>query len=275
MMNPAIQVFWQRYGLTAMLGLAAVVFLGVIGFETGWGLAVRPPLPAADSVPRNTDMLATLPAFTLPALDTAFKETAERPMFTPTRRPPATSLAGNVPAMKKGQFKLSGTSVNNDLTIAFLRETATGKTVRVTKGKEVNGMTLDVVEANRVVLKQGEETEELTLRTAASPPAPPKVEPPAPAAGAVAAVGAAQAAGAASAVAPPVAVVTTPGAAPSPPVRTVPQQQNPLVPAPGQSQLPGFVMPSAVLPAPAQVAPPAEGSAAAQRRRRFQTTPQQ
>ena len=262
MMNPAILVFWQRYGLTAMLGLAAVVSLAVIGFETGWGQAVRPPLPTANTLSGNTDMLATLPAFSMPALDIAFKETAERPMFTPTRRPPPVSLAGNVPAMKKGQFKLSGTSVNNDLTIAFLRETATGKTVRVTKGKEVNGMTLDVVEANRVVLKQGEETEELTLRTAASPPAPPKVEPPA------------QAAGAAPAVAPPVAAVNT-GAAPPPVAKPVPQQQNPLVPAPGSSQLPGFVMPSAVLPAPALVTPPAESSTAAQRRRRFQTTPQQ
>jgi hypothetical protein len=257
MMSPAMRVFWQRYGLTAMLGVAAVGFLGAIGFETGWGQAVRPPLPTANDAPRTADMLATLPAFAMPALDISFKETADRPMFTPTRRPAAVNLAGNVPAMKKGQFKLSGTSVSNDLTVAFLREAATGKTVRVTRGKEVNGMILDLVEANRVVLKQGEETEELTLRTAASPPAPPKVETPAPVA--------------TPAGAPPLAAVSV-GAAPAPATRPAPVPQNPLVPAPGSSQLPGFVLPGAALPTPAQAVPSAESSTAAQRRRRFQTT---
>ncbi len=258
MMSPAITVFWQRYGLTAVLGLAAVGCLGAIGYETDWGQALRSPLPAANDVARAPDMVATMPGFAMPALESAFKETAERPLFTPTRRPAAANLAANIPVMKKGQFKLSGTSVNSDLTIAFLRETATGKTVRVTKGKEVNGMTLDTVEANRVVLKQGEETEELTLRTASSPPPPP--------------VAAAQAVPGAPAGAPggvqPVASVNVGAAQPAPRPAS-----NPLVPVPGNSQLPGFVLPAGGAPAVAPV-PPAD-NAVAQRRRRFQTTPQQ
>lgn len=260
-MNPIITVFWQRYGLTAMLGLAAVGCMGAIGYETDWGQAFRAPMPTANDAARAPDIVATLPAFEMPALEGgAFKETAERPLFTPSRRPAAANIAANVPVMKKGQFKLSGTSVSNDLTIAFLRETSTGKTVRVTKGKEINGMVLDTVEPNRVVLKQGEETEELTLRTASSPPPPPKVAAQAPPGVPVTGSGGVQ----------PVANVTPDAAQPAPRPPT-----NPLVAAPGNSQLPGFVLPAGSAPTATPAAVPPAESAVAQRRRRFQTTPQQ
>ena len=264
-MNPAITIFWQRYGLTAMLGATALGLLGAMGVETGWGNAIRSPLPKANGGSHSPETLATLPAFLLPPLDVGFKDTADRPLFTPTRRPPAVNLAANTPAMKKGQFKLNGTSVSNELALAFLFETATGKTVRITKGKEINGMTLETVEAGRIVLKQGEETEELTLRTAASPPAPPKPATVAPAPGAVSAIPGAPT------NPQPVASVNV-GAVPRP--SNQPQSPlNPLVPAPGSSQLPGFVMPSAIAPPPAGVTPQSEAGNAPQRRRRFQNLP--
>ena len=266
MMSPAILVFWQRYGLTALLGLTAVSCLGAIGFETGWGRAVRLTLPTANDATRTPDMLAALPGFALPSLENGFKETAERPLFTPTRRPPASNLAANVPAMKRGQFKLSGTSVNNELTVAFLLETATGKTVRVTKGKEINGMKLDAVEANRVVLKQGDETEELTLRTAASPPPSANVAARAP-------VTAPAAPGVPVAV-QPVAVVTV-GAPPQPVARPATQPPNALAPAQGSAVLPGFTQPAAPASPQSQAAPPADTGNTAQRRRRIQNPPQQ
>ena len=164
--------------------------------------------------------------------------------------------------MKKGQFKLNGTSVSNELALAFLFETATGKTVRITKGKEINGMTLDTVEANRIVLKQGDETEELTLRTAASPPRPLA---PIPVPGSPPNIpGAPQGT-------PPAGVANVGSVLPPP---RSPLPFNPLVPAPGSSQLPGFVMPSAVTPQVTQPVPQSEGGDAGQRRRRFQTAPE-
>ncbi len=261
-MKPSLTIYWQQHGLTSALGLAAFVFLVVVGVETDWGAAVRPPLPTANGGSRPAEIVAALPVFAMPPLETAFKETADRPLFTPTRRPAAVNLAANVPAMKKGQFKLNGTSVSNELALAFLFETATGKTVRITKGKEINGMTLDIVEANRIVLKQGDETEELTLRTAASPPKPlvPVLVP----------------------GSPPSIPGVPPGTPPtgvanvvSVPPATRPQSAfNPLVPLPGSSQLPGFVMPSAVTPQITQAVPQSEGGDPGQRRRRFQTAPQ-
>ena len=264
-MNPAIALFWQRYGLTTMLGAAALSLVGAMGVETGWGNAIRPPLPKATGGPHSPETLATMPAFQLPPLDIGFKETADRPLFTPTRRPAAVNLAANTPAMKKGQFKLNGTSVSNELALAFLFEMATGKTVRITKGKEINGMTLETVEAGRIVLKQGEETEELTLRTAASPPVPPKPATPTPVPGTV------PANSGAPSNPQPVATVNV-GAVPRP--LNLPQSSlNPFVPAPGSSQLPGFVMPSAIAPPPAGVTLPSEPGSPPQRRRRFQNVP--
>lgn len=272
-MNPTMTIFWQRYGLTAIFGLVSLGLLAAIGFETGFGSAIRRSLPSPNSAARTSDIVATLPVFELPSLDSAFKETGERPLFTPSRRPAAVNLAANVPAMKKGQFKLSGTSVSNDLALAFLFETATGKTVRITKGKEINGMMLETVEANRIVLKQGEETEELTLRTAASPPAPPKPPVPVPSAPGMPPIPG-NPGGAPPATVQPVAGVNV-GVAPQPPTRPQPVG-NPLVPLPGNSQLPGFVLsPAAAAAAAAQAAPPAEDGNTQQRRRRFQGTPQQ
>jgi hypothetical protein len=165
--------------------------------------------------------------------------------------------------MKKGQFKLSGTSVSDELAVAYLLEASTGKTVRVAKGKEINGMVIDAVEANRVVLKQGEETEELVLRTASSPPAP-KVTTPVPAA--VPAGGAA----------PVQAVQSQPvNVPPRPATPQAAVPPNMLVPAPGSSQLPGFVMAFPPGSNPAQAAPAEGAGNPAQRRRRGQTPQQQ
>lgn len=118
-----------------------------------------------------------LPPFSLPGAEQVAPETADRPLFTPTRRPapPAASVQAT---MRKGQFVLTGVTVSQDASFAFLREVASGKTKSVRKGAEVNGLRVDTVEARRVVLRQGEETEDLLLaiqsppKTVVPPPVP-------------------------------------------------------------------------------------------------------
>ncbi len=264
-MNPAMRSLWQRHGLTALLGFAAVACLIALGVETHWGQAIHLPLPVANAAGRASDMVATLPAFGLPPLDIAFKESGERPLFTPTRRPAPVNSA-SAPIMKRGQFKLSGTSISNELTVAFLFEIATGKTVRVAKGKEINGMILDTVDAGRAVLKLGDETEELALRTAASPPVA-RVTVPAPS-GVPAGAGGQLVEGAN----PP--SVAQPSVMPPRPLMPQPTTAaSPVSAAPGTSVLPGFVMPAS--PAAAQTQAPTDGSSPGQRRRRNPSTPQQ
>lgn len=161
-----------RYLLTAMLSLLIVAALAFIGWETDWGRALRGEAP--DAVTRVATLDTTvLPTFQLPPLDANYKETIERPLFLSTRRPAPPSNVTTQVAMKKGQFKLAGTTVSAGISVAYLVETASNKTHRVNMGEDINGIKVERVAATRVVMKQGDEMEELTLRSSISPKLPP------------------------------------------------------------------------------------------------------
>ena len=265
-MNVVAQQLLQRHGLTALIGVLVIGLLAAIGYETGWGSGLRPAPAVARSEAAKTADTSLLPAFGLPPLDVAFKETAERPLFLPTRRPVPVATGSTAPAMVKGRFRLAGTVLNQDLPIVFLVEIATGKGMRVAKGAEIvsTGITVASVDGSRVVLKQGEETEELTLRTAASPPV--QQQP----------VGAPGVAVPGPTLKPPPsgvvvgAIPSIPGVNPAPP--------NLMVPQPGMAVLPGFVQspqsPPGAAPGTVPVAP-TDSPAGNLRRRRFQNLPQQ
>ncbi len=257
----------QRHGLTASIGVLVFGLLAVIGYEIEWGSSLRSvPAPVAGQVAKSGDT-SLLPAFGMPALDIGFNETLDRPLFLPTRRPVPTVIGSGQAVMKKGQFRLAGTIINQELPYAFLVEIATGKGIRVAKGTEIisTGISVATIDGNRVVLKQGEETEELTLRTASSPPPP------------VAPLPGFPGAGPAGQRPPPPGVVvsgipTMPGATPAGPV---PGGIGATVPLPGTSVLPGFVLsPPGAVPNAAQ-ANPVDSGVTGQRRRRFPNVPPQ
>ena len=267
-MRRSRQQLIQRYGLTALIGVLVFALLAVIGYETQWGSSLSLlPASAVGQVAKSGD-ISLLPAFGLPALDTGFKETLERPLFLPTRRPLPTVIGAGQLVMKKGQFRLAGTIVNQDLPYAFLVEIATGKGMRVARGAEISstGISVATIDGARVVLKQGEETEELTLRTASSPPqaAPPPGVP-----------GTAQP-GTGQSLAPPGVVVSGIPAMPGvTPVAPALGGVGATVPRPGSSVLPGFVQsPPGPVPNAAQ-ANPVDSAVGNQRRRRFPSVPAQ
>ena len=261
-MNASFRQLLQQHGLTASIGIFTLGLLGVIGYETQWGTSLqRTALPVDGQVAKSSES-AVLPAFALPAMEIGFKETVDRPLFIPTRRPVPLVIGAGTPVMKKGQFKLAGTIMNKDLPYAFLVEIATGKGMRVAKGTDImsTGISVDAIDAARVVLKQGEETEELTLRTAASPPPPPAPPP------ASAAPGVPQRQ-------PPTGIPV--GGIPN---LTAPMSQPSAVtagPLPGMGVLPGFVQSPATTPTGTVSAGAAEPATVNQRRRRFPNQPQQ
>ncbi len=161
----------RRYGVTALLAASAIGIAAMIGYEVDWGQgAALTDVPTRKTVASNTEQ-ALLPSYIMPPIDPTYQETVERPLFIPTRRP-APAGATTVASMRKGQYKLTGTAINAGMTVAFLVEISTGKGLRANLGAEVlqsGGIKIDKVEATRVVLRQGDETEELTLRTATSP----------------------------------------------------------------------------------------------------------
>jgi hypothetical protein len=270
-MSGAGKPFARGQALTWILTGTMAAMLAVVGVETDWGRTWRAEPPRVDRAASKNGDDSVLPAFVLPPVDVAYKETVERPLFVPTRRPAPAGASGQ-DAMKKGQYKLTGTSINDTLTMVFLLETATGKTLRAAKGKEIVGtrIVVDSVDPSRVVLKQGEDTEELKLSTAPSPPRP--VAPPP---------------GQPGQAVPPGQPAAVAGSFPTPPGGFMPGDPRPpngvgaappVQPAAGVAgpqfnPAAGSTMPMPTAQPSTQSAPP--GEAAAQRRRRFQNLPPQ
>lgn len=166
----------RRFGLTFFLAAIAAAAASVLGIETDWGQrSATPTAPMVAAV--KAEEINLLPPFTLPPMDPTFKESIERPLFSASRRPvqPAPPPAAAAPTMQKGQFRLVGTSVSAEAAVALLVDTKTGKTLRAKKGDDVRlgdaSIKVEQVTPTQVVLRQGLETEELGLRTAASPSA--------------------------------------------------------------------------------------------------------
>ncbi|MCM2328179.1 MAG: hypothetical protein NDI88_09845 [Lysobacter sp.] len=221
------ETLWPALWAAVIVALVAVIaaehFLGRVTV----GDEVRAPAKIVEA--------KLLPAFSLPAETQPVPETVARPLFVPTRRtsPPAATAA--VATMKKGQFVLTGVTVTPEVSFAFLKEVAGGKTHSVKKGSQINGITIEAVEPRRVVMKQGEETEDLLLNTQV----PARV---------------------AAAPAPTGAIPPAPGAAPVPPGTAVPPART----SPAGIVPPGFPggTPPATAPAPSGTSPPASAATA-------------
>lgn len=190
-------------------GICIGLILVIGGLELDWGRRFQAPLPVLrEPVAKPVETLL-LPEFVLPPLEQGYAETVSRPLFVATRRaaPPPPPPTPPKPMMQKGQFILLGAIIAKDVSVALLKEKSSGKTFRVTKGKQINGITLDKVEAESVMLTQWDDKEELTLKIqpmsrpapAPAPAAARSGQPPADGAGAPVVPPASAAAGAAAA----------------------------------------------------------------------------
>ncbi len=147
-----------------------------IGIETDWGRQLHLPPYSQVGVQGNFEKPALAEPFRLPPPD-AMLETAMRPLFIVTRRPAPPPVAeAAVPTMNKGQFLLTGVTIVPSGKFAFLIEKSGNKNRVVSEGKEINGMLVKEILADRVVLTQNDDSEVLPLKTAKSsvvPPTPP------------------------------------------------------------------------------------------------------
>src|SRR4030095_1855305 len=127
---------------------------------TEWGRALtRAPALDANVVARPLNV-ALLPEYKVDGGVEGNRETVERTLFNPTRRPaPPTVSAAAKSSMQRGQFVLTGTTVVDKTATAFLREVNGGRARRVGKGQIVNGMLVAEVRADRVKLTLNDDTE--------------------------------------------------------------------------------------------------------------------
>ena len=122
------------------------------------GLAVWPWARWAARTPdRLGAIAATQPALPapLPPLD-AFREIADRPLFTPDRRPPARAR----PVVSQ-DLRLEGVVVIGTQKRAIIKQ-ADGRTARVGEGETVGDWTVRQIERDRVVLVAGDRRLDLT-----------------------------------------------------------------------------------------------------------------
>jgi len=142
-----------------------------IGFETDWGRRWSSPIAAPEDHSAAFSAPSLTPLFNMPAADT-FLEIAMRPLFVHTRRPapppPPPVAVVTKPQMQKGQFVLTGTTIVAEGRYAHLKEKAANKSHVVPEGKEINGILVQEVNANQVVLTQHEDTEIVMLVTGKS-----------------------------------------------------------------------------------------------------------
>jgi len=145
---------------------AAVLLL--LGWETDCGRELKHEPQVDTTVKPQPVAIALLPELKLEAGPETRRETVDRTLFNPTRRPapPAPPPAAAAQAMPRGTFALTGTTVVDGKATAFLREVNGGKVRRVQKGETVNGMLVEDVKADRVRFTMNGDAEEVTMRIA-------------------------------------------------------------------------------------------------------------
>lgn len=165
-----MNAFIARFGAWLLWLMPFALIALVLGWETDWGrtLADR-PVPATTPTPQPVNV-ALLPDFTVEGGMEARRETVQRTLFNPTRRPaPVLAQEAAKQRIQRGQFVLTGTALVGDKAIAFLREVNGGKARSAKMGDVINGLTVVDVRPDRVKLVLGDETEEVVLRVAAGP----------------------------------------------------------------------------------------------------------
>ena len=148
------------------------IVLTAIGVETDWGRSLSRDTPTPGAAAPQPVAVALLPEYRIDGGTDARRETVDRVLFNPTRRPapPSSQVAGAASAMKKGQYTLTGTTVVGNVATAFLREVNGGKSRSVHQGDKLgDGLLVAEVKPDRVRLKQGDDVEELSLKIATGP----------------------------------------------------------------------------------------------------------
>lgn len=147
------------------------IVLAILGWETDWGDGVSIPVPVTPPTSPPPVSVALMPEYRIDGALAARRETVDRVLFNPTRRPapPATQIAGETAVLQKGKYVLTGTAVAGNVATAMLREVAGGKSHTVRKGEKIDGALVADVTSDSIKLTQGANTEELHLKVALGP----------------------------------------------------------------------------------------------------------
>lgn len=148
--------------LGVCLALAAFVYVQVLAEAPG-------PAPSDGG---ETPPLAALPARPSYAMAPVedFSEILERPLFSPTRRPPAQGVAATAAPEPELQVTLVGVIISSEEQIAIVRLKDAGRFARLSVGDSFQGWILDSIEPSRVTFRRGDVEEHIELTYDVPPP---------------------------------------------------------------------------------------------------------
>ena len=148
--------------LGVCLALGALVYLQVQREAPG-------PAPSGDG---ETPPLAALPAqlnYAMAPIED-FSSILARPLFSPTRRPPAEGVASVAAPEPELQVTLVGVIISSEEQIAIVRLQDTSRFVRLNVGDSLQGWILGSIEPSRVVFRRGDVEEHIELTYDVPPP---------------------------------------------------------------------------------------------------------
>ncbi|HTO85830.1 MAG TPA: hypothetical protein VMQ73_26660 [Methylomirabilota bacterium] len=140
-----------------------------------------PPAAATVAVPAATD------APIAPPTPASFAAILERPLFSPTRRPPAAApapaptpeAAAPAPPAPPIDFSLTGIVISDGSRVALVQMQGDNHVVHVAEGGEVDGWKAVTIEPERAVFRRGDDEQVLALDYV-KPVPPGQVPPPVP-----------------------------------------------------------------------------------------------
>ena len=151
------------YLLVLCIGLASIVY---------WQVEHPPSFPtsvAGTNGPPETEPTRALQAeFTFPPL-AVFSEIVDRPLFSPSRRPPkeiedSVSDIDVTPRAMPSNFILAGVVISAEERMVLLRRMKSTDVIRASMGQEIDGWYIELIEPDRVTLRRGNTVEIVTLQ---------------------------------------------------------------------------------------------------------------
>lgn len=178
--KPATRMLTTLLGLATLSGVAAVAVAAVRQTDTKAGPALTnsaKPIPPKQSEPVR-ETVAANPIWAPPI--EVLAATRDRPLFSPTRRPPpppvftlaaANPAPARPPEPERPPLLLIGTVASETTAIAVFLDQKTSRTVRLRGGQSHDGWVLGAVYKKEVVLQKDRVIAYLPLSAAAAAPA--------------------------------------------------------------------------------------------------------
>ena len=130
------------------------------------------PGPAPSGGGEATPPLAALPdqpSYTMAPAEN-FAAILERPLFSPTRRPPAQGVAATIAPEPELQVTLVGVIISSEEQIAIVRLNDADRFARLSVGDSFQGWILDSIEPSRITFRRGDGEEHIELTYDVPPP---------------------------------------------------------------------------------------------------------